>query len=190
MLLSVLTLFFEVQQIHFLCFNTTYPGKCIFQNHTSSAILIHCLEEMFLWVQVWCATAINKRFQGWLAEYLLHFSVLEKAILIRSPFFGCQFFCPYYRTQTESNKTLCNQDASQGREQWPLNTHKFSNYIFHPKSFPKVVSYFHMTLSCQQQELVVQIGIYSRCVEVRFLSSFLESLNKRHSDRVRVKEPL
>jgi len=90
-------------------------------------------------------------------------------------FFGSKIFCPYYPTHIESNKTLCSQAASQGREQWPLNPPKFSNYIFHPGSFPKLVSYFHMTLSCQRHGLWVQMGIYSRYVQEQFLGLFLKS---------------
>jgi len=29
--------------------------------------------ENFLWIQVWCATEVNKLFQGWLIEYSLSF---------------------------------------------------------------------------------------------------------------------
>ena len=42
----------------------------------SSVILGHALKQ-YLWVQVWCARDVNKIFQGWLMEYLLHFCVLE-----------------------------------------------------------------------------------------------------------------
>lgn len=63
-----------------------------------------------------------------------------------------------------NQQTLCNQATSQARGQWPINAHKFSNYIFHNRSFPKVVPYFHWTLSIQRHGLGVQVGIYSRYV--------------------------
>ena len=43
----VLTLLSEVQQIPLCDFSITYPGKHIIQIHKYSAILIHCLDEIF-----------------------------------------------------------------------------------------------------------------------------------------------
>ena len=50
----VLTPLFEVQQIPLFHFSITYPDKFIFQIHKSSAILIHCLDEIFMCPSLLC----------------------------------------------------------------------------------------------------------------------------------------
>jgi hypothetical protein len=45
--------------------------------------------------------------------------------------------CPHYPAHTESNETLSRCTTS--KTAITLNTNKYSNYIFHTGSFPKVV---------------------------------------------------
>jgi hypothetical protein len=57
-----LTLYLRSNKHPIFDFSITYPGKLIFHMHKSSAILIHCLDRIFVWVQVWCAVEVNKFF--------------------------------------------------------------------------------------------------------------------------------
>jgi len=95
----------------------------------------------FLWVQFWCAAEVNKLFSWWInGEFSTFFcpGIRDSCL---GHFFGCNdVFCLYYPTNTESNKTLRSQAASQARGHWPLYPHKRSNYIFRTGLFPKVVS--------------------------------------------------
>jgi len=59
------------------------------------------------------------------------------------------YYCHRVATQLQLNVSY-SQAANQVREQWHLNPHHCSNYIFHTGSFPKVLSCFYTTLSFQQ----------------------------------------
>ena len=113
----------------------------------------------------------------------------NKRFSFRPPFVDVIMFpVPSYPTHTESNLTLWNKV----REQWFLSPHKCSNYVFHTGSFPRVVSYFHRTLSCWQHGPEIQVGnFFPLCRNSTFKLTLKESINKSHSvDRVGVQKPL
>ena len=123
----------------------------------------------FLWIQVWCTAEVNKLFQGWIMECLLHPSVLDNRFSSRTMFWMWYLLSlQSYLHRKEINLYVANLQTKQ-RDQWLLNPQKSSNYIFRTGSFPNVVSYYHRTLSSQRHVLGVQMGIYFLYVEEQLL---------------------
>jgi len=91
------------------------------------------------------------------------------------------FFFTYCHTHRESNKPLCSQAICQTREQWLLNLHRSSNYIFHTGTFPNVFSYFHRTLILAEWVNSTDGNLFPLCRSTAFKLTFEESINRRHS---------
>jgi hypothetical protein len=113
----------------------------LFKYINPSSILILCLDEMS--PSLMCDR--SKLFSGLFHGVFIIFFCARISASCLGPFAGCNdVFCTYCPTHTGSNKSLC----SQVREQWPLNSHRCSNYIFYIGSFPKTILYFHRSFSC------------------------------------------
>ena len=127
----------------FFDFSATYPEKFNFKIHKSSAILIHCHDEIIM-SPFWRTEEVNKPFQVWIMECLLHPSVLDNRFSSRTMFLNLIF--SVLPTQNATKHYVANLQAKQ-TEQWFSNPHKCPNYIFRTGSFANVVSFYHNTLS-------------------------------------------
>jgi len=129
------TLFFE-GHFCFLILTLFISGELYFKYANPALFCSIALTKYFMTPSLF-AMEVNRLFRGWLFAYLVHFSVLESAILVQAIICGCNtIFCLHSLTHIESNKTSCSQVASQTTEQWLLISHKCSNYI--TESFPQV----------------------------------------------------
>jgi len=50
----------------FFDFSINYRGKIFFEYKIHRPNTMHCLDEIFFWIQFWCATEITNIFHGWL----------------------------------------------------------------------------------------------------------------------------